>query len=161
MILSKFCKFNWQVSGSIHRIIVRLQSQHNGSENCAMTRVWRKTNSEKKFPLAILTRIVDIWCMGTTTLLMAASTNSTDGWREKDGREEKSNWFELRKEINKFISSRYENKFSQHEIWWISIIDIFIVSSAAFSRWLLDNLNIELFFGNSDKNEGNDEKWKV
>lgn len=117
--------------------------------------LWKMFNGTNSFPYELITKEIfstrnshsHCWllmhghCIAFNSQLQIAQIND-----KKETREEKSNWLELRREINKFISSRYENKFSQHEIWWISIIDIFIVSSAAFSRWLLDNLNIELFF---------------
>ena len=87
-------------------------------------------------------------------------------------RADERNWFEsllylrgrAKNEINKFISSRYENKFSQHEIWWINIIDIFYcvfdrvrpVTSQQSQYWVV--FGVEETRKSSQKS---DEKWKV
>lgn len=42
-------------------------------------------------------------------------------------------WAMEKKLINLYVegnSRRYENKFSQHEVWWINIIDILYFSRA-------------------------------
>lgn len=63
----------------------------------------------------------------------------------------KRNWFELRREIKKIISTSkvvMKINFLSMDLWWITIIDILYFSSA-FARWLLDNLILSCFWSRS------------